>query len=263
MVLGQRDASVLRRFEGFCALEGLGPDLALRDAHVIEAFLQVGCCGLAPHTLGTYRSVLRRLGGAGPATRRFPASPAAPPYDAADVAALWSRARHQSSEQRVTNATVLLAATLGAGLRPRELALVRDRDVVRDRERALIEVRGAHPRTVPVRPPYAGPLVKFAKDRRGYLFRPRAKVRDTKNLVGEIAATIARDPDEVRTLSGRCRSTFICSHLQAHTPLGELCALAGLGGVESLLRYARHVEGAPHSKAALRAQRSREWCRDQ
>jgi hypothetical protein len=37
------------------------------------------------------------------------------------------------------------------------------------------------------------------------------------------------------------------------TALGELCTLAGLADVESLLRYARHVEGGPTSKAALRA----------
>jgi len=35
--------------------------------------------------------------------------------------------------------------------------------------------------------------------------------------------------------------------------LGELCAMARLESVESLLRYARHVDGAPQSKAALRA----------
>jgi hypothetical protein len=35
--------------------------------------------------------------------------------------------------------------------------------------------------------------------------------------------------------------------------LDELCAMAGLLGVESLLRYARHVDGAPRSKAQLRA----------
>jgi len=263
MVLGQRDASVLRRFEEFCALEGLRSTLALRDAYAIEVFLQVGCSGLAPHTLGTYRSVLRRLGGAGPTSRRFPASPAPRPYDEFDVAALWSRAQHQSSERRIANATVLLAATLGAGLRPGELARVRDRDVAGDRERTLIEVRGAHPRAIAVLHPYAGPLVELATQRRGYLFRPGARVRGTKNLVGEICAGLARDPDEVRTLSGRCRSTFICSHLEAHTPLGELCALVGVGDVESLLRYARHVEGAPQTKAALRAQRSSERFADQ
>jgi hypothetical protein len=42
-------------------------------------------------------------------------------------------------------------------------------------------------------------------------------------------------------------------HLLAGTALGELCAMAGLESVESLLRYARHVDGAPQSKAALRA----------
>ena len=257
MVLGQRDTSVLRRFEEFCALEGLRPELALRDAYAIEAFLQIGCPDLAPHTLGTYRSVLRRVGGAGCTARRFPASPAPRPYDTFDVATLWSRAQHQSSERRVANATVLLATTLGAGLRPGELARLRERDVVRDKGRTLIELGGAHPRTVAVLHPWDELLADLAAPRRGYLFRPGARVRDTKNLVGEICAGLARDPDEVPTLSGRCRATFICSHLVA-TPLDELCVLAGLRDVESLLRYARYVNGAPHTKAVLRAQLRRE-----
>jgi len=86
----------------------------------------------------------------------------------------------------------------------------------------------------------------------GYLFRPGAAVRTAKNLIGEICATLVHDPDEVGLVSGRARATFICAHLEAGTALGELCAMAGLEGVESLLRYARHVNGAPQSKAALR-----------
>jgi transposase len=66
-------------------------------------------------------------------------------------------------------------------------------------------------------------------------------------------AALVHDPDEVALVSGRARATFICAQLRARTALGELCTMAGVVGVESLLRYARHVEGAPQSKAALRA----------
>ena len=52
--------------------------------------------------------------------------------------------------------------------------------------------------------------------------------------------------------SGRARSTFICSHLAAGTPLRQLLHMADISEVESLLRYARLVPGAPRSKAELR-----------
>lgn len=250
MPLTQRDASVLRRFEGFCAREGLR--VALDDDGVVEAFLTISCSGLRPHTLGTYRSTLRRLGptrGAG----EYCASPAPPPYDSAEVAALWSIVRHQKSELRVTNATVLLCATIGAGLRARELAHLLAGDVTHARGRTSVAVRGCYPRLVPVLVPFADALFDVAQRRRGYVFRPGARVRDTKNLVGEICAQLVRDPDDVRLTSPRARATFLCQRLAMGTPLRELCALAGVREVESLLRYARHVPGAPSTKAALRA----------
>ncbi len=51
---------------------------------------------------------------------------------------------------------------------------------------------------------------------------------------------------------GRCRSSFICDHLAAGTPVGEMLAVTGICQAESLARYARHAGGAP-SKAVLRA----------
>jgi len=255
MTIGQRDASVLRRFEEFCALEGLTCDPALDDG-APEAFLAIGCRDLAPHSLGTYRSTLRR-GGAPSTGSRFPASPAPMPYDEADLAALWSRARHQPSRARIENATVLLATTLGAGLRPRELAHLRGSDVLRSNGRVRVRV-DLDSRLVPVENPCADALATLGDQCRGYLFRPGATMRDTKNLVGEIAATLAGDRDEVGLSCGRCRSTFLCAHLALNTPLGELCTMAGLRDVESLLRYARHVPSAPQTKAELRARAQRQ-----
>ncbi|HUY42253.1 MAG TPA: hypothetical protein VMU98_00665 [Acidimicrobiales bacterium] len=253
MALGQRDASVLRRFEEFCALEGLTVDRALENGDVVEAFLTISCSTLRAHSLGTYRSTLRRLGGASRTPRGFAASLAPGPYDERDLAALWSRARSQGNERRVANATVLLCAMVGAGLRPREVAHLRGSDVLRSNGRVSVRVRGATARLVPIDELHASVLVMLADEQRGYLFRPGASVRDTKNLVGEIAATLVGDPDEVTLSSGRGRSTFICRHLAGDTPLRELCAMAGLVDVESLARYARYVRGAPQTKAELRA----------
>jgi integrase len=253
--LSQRDRSVLGRFGAFCAQEGLGPvAAALVDQAVIEAFLALGCRSLVPHSVGTYRSVLVRLSGtAHPSPGRFPGSKAPRPYSAADVAALWSMARHQASAWRITNASVLLASMLGAGLHPGELARLTSCDVQRRGPTTTIAVSGLRGRTVRVLSPYDVALSAVAERSSGYLFRPGAAVRTAKNLIGEVCAALVHDPDEVALVSGRARATFICAHLLAGTALGDLCAMAGLEGVESLLRYARHVDGAPQSKAALRA----------
>ena len=258
MGLGRRDASVLRRFEEFCALEGLSLDRALDDGDVVEAFVSIGCPALSAHSLGTYRSTLRRLGGATRTPRGFPASPAPVPYDERDLAGLWARANHQASRARIANATVLLATMVGAGLRPRELAHLHGSDVVRARGRVALRVAGPSSRRVPLSETYADILVGLARERRDYLFRPNARMRDTKNLVGEIAASLVGDPEEVALSSGRCRSTFLCTHLAADTPLRELCTMADLREVESLARYARYVKGAPQTKAELRARATRE-----
>jgi integrase len=252
--LSQRDRSVLGRFGAFCAQEGLGPvAAALLDQAVIEAFLALGCRSLAPHSVGTYRSVLVRLSGAPyPSSGRFPASSAPRPYSTSDVAALWSMARHQLSARRIANASVLLASMLGAGLHPGELARLTASDVSRHGT-TTIALGDPRARTVRVLSPYDVALGAVAEQSSGYLFRPGAAVRSAKNLVGEVCAALVHDPDEVALVSGRARATFICTHLVAGTALGELCAMAGLEGVESLLRYARHVDGAPQSKAALRA----------
>jgi hypothetical protein len=162
-------------------------------------------------------------------------------------------AYHQPSALRMTNATVLLATMLGAGLHPKDLAVLRATDVHRRRGSTTVVLAGARPPTVRVRPPYDAELAALAQGRAGYLFRPGASVRSAKNLIGEVCAALVHDPDEVSLVSGRARSTFIRAHLVDKTPLLDLCAMAGLHGVESLLRYARHVEGAPASKAQLRA----------
>ena len=142
---------------------------------------------------------------------------------------------------------------LGAGLHPGELARLTSCDVQRRGPTTTIAVSGLRGRTVRVLSPYDVALSAVAERSSGYLFRPGAAVRSAKNLIGEVCAALVHDPDEVALVSGRARATFICAHLVAGTALGELCAMAGLEGVESLLRYARHVDGAPQSKAALRA----------
>jgi hypothetical protein len=52
--------------------------------------------------------------------------------------------------------------------------------------------------------------------------------------------------------AGRARSSFICDHLAGATALSEILSITGIEEVESLARYARHVDGVTSSKAGLR-----------
>jgi len=259
VALSQRDRSVMARFMAFCASEGLESSSdALHDEAVVATFLAIGCRGLVPHSLGTYRSVLARVAGCDfSSVYEFEASAAPRPYTSKEVAALWSMANNQSSSLRIERAKVLLCTMLGAGLRPGELARASCNDVGSYGVSTLIVVHGLPSRTLRVLSPYDVELATLTDGTPRYLFRPGAKVRDTKNLIGEVCALLVRDKDEVSLLARRARATFICGHLEQGTPLRRLCATAGLKDVESLLRYARHVEGAPRSKAQLRATAAR------
>ncbi|MGH3732186.1 MAG: hypothetical protein ACRDVC_02220 [Acidimicrobiales bacterium] len=199
--LRQRDASVLRRFEAFCALEGIpSPDVARGSAAVVEAFLAIGCAHVAPHSRGTYRSTLTRLAGV-TTPSEFPASSAAPPYGPHELTALSSIVTHQPSPARTQNATVSLSTMVGAGLRPREVAQLQRSDLERRHGEVRVLVRGPHPRVVPLSPPYGEALWRVASSRRDLLFRPGATQRSTKNLVGEICAGLVRDPVRSRSLA--------------------------------------------------------------
>jgi integrase len=251
--LSQRDASVGRRLELFCAAQGL--EVSTR-AEVAEAFVVGGLAGRARATKGTYRSVLRRMaGGPGPELATpFGGSPAPPPYSGPERAELWALAGAQRSSRRRASALVLLALGIGAGLRPGELATAVAGDIVAAGGSVTVHVRGPAERAVPVKGTYAAAISNLASHAGdGHLFCPGSADRAYKNLVNNFARGLAADPGAPQLCSGRARSSFICDHLAAGTPLGELLQLAGIIEVESLLRYARHVGGAPRSKAELRA----------
>jgi hypothetical protein len=106
---------------------------------------------------------------------------------------------------------------------------------------------------VPVAGVYAKLLACQAKNvGPGYLFYPGGADRSYKNFVNNFCYSLEADPAAPRLSSGRARSSSICDHLAAGTSLRLLLYIAGIAEVESLLRYARHVPGAPSSKAELR-----------
>jgi len=249
-----RDAVVRHRLALFCEAQGLGG--TPWGAEVAEAFVVGGLAGRAASTKGTYRSVLRAMAGTGRPARATPfqASPAKAPYSAIERAELLSVATAQRPAWRRGSALALLALGTGAGLRAGEVANARGEDVLAGPDGVAVRVSGARGRLVAVTGTYAQVLAERAGQvGAGHLFCPGGADRSYKNFVNNFARGLVASPGSPRLCPGRCRSSFICDHLGAGTPLGELTYLAGIVQVESLLRYAHHVPGAPRSKAELRA----------
>ena len=230
----------------------------LLDYDVIEAFCVAGLPGRASSTRGTYRSALYRLarpvhGEPGQRATPFAGARAPAPYLPAERAELAAVAAAQRDPAKRASALAVVVFGIGAGLRPGELVALRGGDVTRHGRRVAVRVSGPAGRVVPVTPAYAGRAAGLAAGAGdGYLFRPGPADRGYKNFVTNFARTLTADPAAPRLSLGRCRSSFICGHLAAGTPVAELLAVTGICQAESLARYARHVDGAP-PKAVLRA----------
>ena len=183
----------------------------------------------------------------------FAGAKAPAPYSPAERAELAAVAAAQRNPARRASALAVVVFGIGAGLRPGELVALRGSDVIRHGRRVSVHVSGPAARVVPVTAPYAGRAAGLAAGAgKAHLFRPGPAGRGYKNFVTNFARTLAADPAAPRLTAGRCRSSFICDHLAAGTPLRELLAITGICQAESLARYARHVDGAP-AKAVLRA----------
>lgn len=229
------------------------------DYDVIEAFCVAGLAGRASSTRGTYRSALYRLAEAmhGPAGQRatpFAGARAPAPYSPAEGAELAAAAAAQRDPVKRSSALAMVVFGTGAGLRPGELVALRGGDVFRHGRRVMVQVSGPSVRVVPVTAGYAGRAWQLAR-RAGsdFVFRPGPAGRGYKNFVTNFARGLAADPAAPQLSMRRARSTFICGHLAAGTPVPVLLAVTGIAEAGSLARYARNVPGISSSKGALRA----------
>ena len=219
------------------------------------AFIEQGLRGRTPSTRGTYRSVLRQVAGTSDvrAGTPFSASPAPAPYGQKERSELGAMALAQPKAWRRHSALMLMALGIGAGLRAGEITVATTADVHGRTASLRVGVGGALARTVRVQPDSAALLLALTRQADGaFLFHRQAVDRSYYNFVNDFCRQLVCDPAAPMLSANRCRSSFICDHLAARTPLSVLLQMSGIKEVESLLRYARHVDGAPHSKAALR-----------
>jgi len=253
-------ATAVRGLSRFADSRGIpaGPEFLL-DYDVIEAFCVTGLAGRACSTRGTYRSALYRLAEAahGPPGQRatpFPGARAPAPYSPAERAELAAVAAAQRDPAKRSSALALVVFGIGAGLRPGELVALRGSGITRHGRQVVVQVSGPAARLVPVTPDYAVRARELAR-RAGsdFVFRPGPADRSYKNFVSSFTRGLAADPAAAGLSLRRARSTFICCHLAAGTPVPVLLAVTGIAEAGSLARYARHVRGIGSSQGALRA----------
>jgi hypothetical protein len=253
-------ATALRGLSRFAHTRGIpaGREFLL-DYDVIEAFCVAGLAGRASSTRGTYRSALYRLAEAacGPPGQRptpFAGARAPAPYSPAERAELAAVAAAQRDPVKRSSALALVVFGIGAGLQPGELVPLRGTDVTRHGRQVVVSVSGPTARVVPVTADYARRAWELAR-RAGsdFVFRPGPADRGYKNFVSNFARGLAADPAAPRLSLRRARSSFICYHLAAGTPVPVLLAMTGIAEAGSLARYARHVSGISSSKGTLRA----------
>ena len=152
-----------------------------------------------------------------------------------------------------SSALALVVFGTGAGLRPGELVSLRGTGVTRRGGQVVVSVSGPAARVVPVTAGYAVRAWELARRAASdFVFRPGPADRSYKNFVSSFTRGLAADPAAARLSLRRARSTFICGHLAAGTPIPVLLAITGIAEAGSLARYARHVAGIGSSKGALR-----------
>ena len=219
-------ASAVRGLSRFADSRGIPASWEfLLDYDVIEAFCVAGLAGRACSTRGTYRSALYRLAEAahGPPGQRatpFPGARAPAPYSPAERAELAALAAAQRDPAKRSSALALVVFGIGAGLRPGELVALRGDDIARHGRQVMVHVGGPAARVVPVTSRYAGRAPGAGPPRRQrFVFRPGPADRGYKNFVTNFARGLAADPAAPRLSLRRARSTFICGHLAAGTPV--------------------------------------------
>ncbi len=185
--------------------------------------------------------------------------PGALPYSPADVDGfvVWADAMRNPVNRHALLA--MLGATLGAGLRAQEVAVLPGASITAGTPAGPVRVRirgGTHPRTVTVLDRYAD-LLREAGCRAGPDWVVRPDRTGTDAVLATVVNKMIRDPRLPAFTLSRCRATWVCGHLTAGTRLDVLVAAGGFEDPNGLKGFMEGVpETAPdRSVAQLRAPR--------
>lgn len=224
----------------------------LFDRSIIGYYVQVGCGHLTAAARGNRRSLLLRISEVltdSPPERLppLPSSNPSTPYSRREIVSTVSWARGQSTEERRSNAHLLIAVGLGAGLSAQEIIALRRKDIRRTGNEVDIRVRDGRTRTVPMLHEYVELLPDQSHHDDEYAFRPGRQ----QPFVNAITNFVQRGyAGGLRPSSQRMRATWIVHHLDARTPLSVLTTAAGLESIDALARFERFTRAVSADEAA-------------
>ncbi|MFD5086436.1 hypothetical protein ACFWOG_27840 [Kitasatospora sp. NPDC058406] len=219
------------------------PDTWLRG-EVIDAFVLSRAGVLAPTSVQTYRTWLRRVrdalawtdrGEPVPPKLHAPANPHKP-YSSDELAGLRDWALRLRGQQR-TDALALLGLGAGYGLMPREVAATRGLDLRRPGRGHPLVYTGIERSPVAARAQWEV-LADLAEEAGGrYLFRPRRTKSYAKNLIGSWSH-LHQPTDGLPPLSvGRLRAGWIVELMCERIDHDLIARAAGLASAASLARF--------------------------
>lgn len=215
----------------------------------IDRFARSGLTDFNEAARGNIRSQLLRVAEvlldstlAPPRLTPMRAADPSQPYLEREVVALQGWAESQSTPARRTNAQVLLALGLGAGLSASEIGNLRVGNIEAALTGVDVNVVVGRARRVPVLAAWAGALVGRTQDLppESFAFR-EAHTTASENLISNFVRR-SRSEGTVPQ-SQRMRATWIVHHLQSGVPVVALLRAAGVDSLDALNRYVRFVSG--------------------
>ena len=180
------------------------------------------------------------------AHKRHPRSEAPAPYPAAEIIALRSLANGLNTSYQRQTMRLLLAICMGSGATGSEVICLRGKHVEPRENGFVVHILGKRARTVPVSSAWENLLLEIWPSIRpeNYLIASRRKTTTpSSNVLSQFGRKTASGG--LRINSGRLRSTWLCAHLAAGTPLLVLMEAAGLTTSANFDRYLRYVETPP------------------
>jgi integrase len=198
---------------------------------VIERFIVANTQAFSAPTARTLRTNCRALGRAlqaypEPVPVRLPRERAKKPYTEREISAYLACAGAQPTQCRRQRSVALICLGAGAGLVGAELSAVRGPDVVARSGGLVVEVKGRHPRAVPVLSRYGARLVAAAAFAGpGYLVGGTERSR--RNVASGLVASLSGGTDLARLELARLRSTWL-AELAGRMGLGAFMAAAGV-----------------------------------
>jgi integrase len=148
------------------------------------------------------------------------------PYSQAEIAGYLSLADNQPTPARAMKASGLIALGAGAGLVGADLRLVTGLDVHARSGGVVVEVRGLHPRVVPVRAEMAERAMRSARFAGGAFIVGGAEP-NRRNITSRLIASLAGGPDLERLSLARLRATWV-ARCAAGIGLPAFMAAAGV-----------------------------------